>query len=116
MDPDAVLMGHLYRDGVEKAAARLGVVDHVRFPAGESLTGQRYEHQLAVVLQQHLRTAATEPLHDVGDQGPDEVGREFVRAVEDFSEERFPEALGPVRAPSYPLTFRGHASGGGGPG
>jgi hypothetical protein len=84
-------------------------IDHLRFPAREALTGQRYQQQLAVVLQQHLRSAATEPLYHVSDQGPDEMGRQFVRAVEDLSEESLSETLGAVRAPScrQPLTCHG---------
>jgi hypothetical protein len=106
MDPYAVVVGHLDRDRVEKAASRVGVVDQLRLRVREALAGQGYEHQLAVVLQQHLRMAAPQLLHHVGDQGPDAMRRKLVRAVENRSQQRFPEALGAVLAPSghHPLT------------
>lgn len=106
MYPYAVVLGHLDADRVEKAASRVGAVDRLRLLVDEALAGQGYEHQLAVVLQQHLRTAPAQSLHHIGDQGPDEMGWKLVRAVENRAQQRFPEALGAVRVSSghHPFT------------
>lgn len=97
VDPYAVVLGQFDRQRVEEAAPGGRVVDHLRVPAREALAGQGYEQQLAIVLRQHLRTAAPQPLHDAGDQRPDEMGRKRVRAIENHTQQRFPEALGAVR-------------------
>ncbi|WP_438307059.1 hypothetical protein ACSHXN_47260 (plasmid) [Streptomyces sp. HUAS TT11] len=102
VDPHAVVFGQLGGVSVEEAAARLGVVDHLRFGVREAVAWQRYQQQLPVVLQQHLRLAAAEPLHYVSGQGPDEMGRQFMRAIEDLAQQSFPEALGAIRAAVRP--------------
>ena len=108
MDPYTVALGHLDGPAIEKAPARGGGVDVLCTPAHEALTVQGYEQQLAVVLEQHLRTAAPQPLHHVGDQRADEVGRELVRPVENrprraspkLSERSVPGGAAVIRSPA----------------